>query len=379
MKVMYIASMFHTNQVPIIKGWMEAGDTPIFVCHTKGVTENHTYIEPIVLGFSIIFKLLNLLHKKYMNIRDPYTSFPEAFEGKFGFPSAVRFYNLLKNKRPDIVIIRDRSIYSILCYLVCRAMKIKTILYNQTPYWNIEKPKKDLIHKLIYKMTPEYRITPVFGIENQGEVDKKSFYVPFVINPKEAPTEKVYFKEDRINILCVGKYEERKNQIMLLEILHEFLPKYKFHLTLVGESSTLHHKHYYNQVMEYIEKHGMSQIVSCYKNCKPSDMDQYYREADLFVLPSTKEFASFSQIEAMSFSVPSIVSDSNGTACYIKPGITGELFKDNDKNSLEETIEKLLSDRALIIDMGKMAYEGIKIEYGFKQYKESITKIFARL
>ena len=371
--------MFHTNQVPIIKGWINEGDTPIFVCHTKGVTENHTYIEPVVLGFSIIFKFMNAIHKKYLSIKDPFTSFPEAFEGRFGFPSVTKFYRLLKKTTPDIVIIRDRSVYSIFCYLTCKVMHIKSILYNQTPYWNQESPKKDFFHKIIYKLTPKIRMTPVLGNKGHGSVSEDSFFVPFVVDARVSPEEKIYFKNNRINILCVGKYEERKNQMMLLEILSELMSKYSFHLTIVGESSTLHHKNYYDKVIRFIEEHDMTKMVTCYRNCDPTQMDIFYKESDLFVLPSTKEFASFSQIEAMSFSVASIVSETNGTACYVTPGYNGIHFKDNDKASLARTIETLLSDRELLVKMGKNSFDKIREEYSFDKYKTSILNILSEI
>lgn len=375
MKVIYIASMYHTNQVPIIRGWIKEGDSPLFICHTKGITENHADVAPLVLGFSSVFKVANWIHKRYLSVFDPYTSFPEAFEGKFGFPSFTKFKKILKDFSPDLVIIRDRSIYSILCYLACRICKKKAILYNQTPYWNTESRKNDLFHMLVYKLTPQIRMTPVLGNPKVGTVDGNSYYIPFVIDTKLSFAKREYFKNARVNILCVGKYEERKNQLMLLNIIKKLSEKYSVYLTLVGEVSTLHHKTYFDKVASFINENEMQNIVKCYKNCEPSEMDSFYSDADLFVLPSTKEFASFSQMEAMAFSIPAIVSNLNGTACYILPGETGELFLDNNEQSLMEKIEFFLMNQDKIPEMGKRGYEQIRDEYSFARYKQSIVSL----
>ena len=375
MKIIYIASMFHTNQVPIMKGWITEGDIPLFICHTRGKTENHTYTKPLVLGFSPLFRMANWIHKRYLAIFNPYTSFPEAFEGKYGFPSFLKFIIILKKFSPDLVIIRDRSVYSIFCYLACKICNKKSILYNQTPYWNTENKKNDLFHRMVYKLTPQIRMTPVLGRPNEGKVDPDTYYIPFVIDTKVSYTEREYFKDNRINILCVGKYEERKNQLMLLELIQKLSNSHKIHLTLVGEVSTLHHETYYEEVMSFIEENKMKSIVTCYKNCNPSDMDLFYQEADLFILPSTKEFASFSQIEAMAFSIPVIVSDLNGTACYVTAGETGELFDDNNKQSLLEKMEMFLERAEVIPEMGKKAHEKIKNEYNFAGYKSAVRSV----
>ena len=36
-------------------------------------------------------------------------------------------------------------------------------------------------------------------------------YVPFVMEPQTAPERKEWFKGRAVNVLCIGKFEERKN------------------------------------------------------------------------------------------------------------------------------------------------------------------------
>lgn len=375
MNILYVAPMFHTNQVPIMKGWLEQGHKALFVCHYKGTTENHSYCTPYVLGYSSFFKNINRLYSFLTRRTNRFSSHPEAFRDKAGFPSAAKVKKLLKDFQPDIVILRERSLYSIHFYRICRRYRVPAILYNQTPLWDPEPFKSDLAHKIVRSLTPPVRMTPVFGTENIGWLDSNAYYVPFAIEPHLAPENKCYFADNQTHLLCVGKFEERKNQLMLLELFTELCQDFSLHLTLVGEASTAHHKRYLQKITQFIQDHNLQGRVSIHANCSPESMAHFYQTADLFVLPSTGEFASVSQLEAMSYSLPVIVSDTNGTSCYVENAKTGYLFKDQNKSSLREALFSVLSDDKVIPRMGNAGYQAVINKYSFENYKESILQL----
>lgn len=377
MRIMYIAPMFHTNQVPIIKGWVENGDYVTFINHYKGKTENHTYCTPIVLGYSSFFQFVYNLYLKMTAKKNSTSSRPEAFQDRFGYPSANALKNLLKEHKPELVILRERSIYSIRAYQICKRAGIPCILYNQTPLWDTEAPRDDLAHKLVRALTPSVRMTPVYGDEQTGHNDGHSYFVPFVIEPNQSPSEHVYFSEDKIRILCVGKYEPRKNQFMLLHILNELKDSYPMHLTFVGEMSTECHRQEFQKITQYIAEHHLEKYVSLHTNCKPTDMPAFYQNADLFILPSTGEFASISQLEAMSYSLPVIVSAANGTACYVSHDENGYLFEDNNESELMDMMLKLLPHRQKILDFGAASYQLVSTKYSFAEYRNHIEQLLA--
>lgn len=377
MKIVYIAPMFHTNQVPIVKGWVKYGHQVFFICQYQGKTENHQYCTPYVLGYSGLFKAVNTLHSFWHKKEAAFCAYPEAFRDKCGFPPIIKLFRYLKKQKPDIVILRERSLYSIFAYFVCRLQRLPCILYNQTPLWDKELPRNDLAHRLVKKLTPAIRMTPVLGNPDTGYFDDTAVYIPFVIEPQLAPEQKSHFKNEKINLLCVGKFEERKQHLMLLEILCDLLPHYPLHLTLVGECSTTYHKNYYIKVQDFIARHHLESHVTCYTNCKPEDMAAFYRSTDLFVLPSTGEFASISQLEAMSYSLPVIVSDTNGTACYIENGKNGYLFKDNHIKDLKTKIIDIIADKDKLIQMGNHSYHLVCKKYSFVNYQKQIEKLAA--
>lgn len=377
MKIIYIAPMFHTNQVPIVKGWLEHGHDVEFICHYRGKTENHNYCTPFVLGYSRIFKCMQAIYMWFCHASHKLSSYPEAFQDRLGFPSMRKLAKHLQRVSPDVVILRERSLYSICAYFVCRMLKLNCVLYNQTPLWDYEPPRNDLPHRIVKSLTPSIRMTPVFGNPDTGYLDTNTFYVPFVIDPHLEPSRKIWFSDGIIHLLCVGKYEERKHQLMLLQILNNLLLQYPLHLTLVGEMSTEYHQNYFQKIQAYISEYHLEGKVTCYTNCNPADMENFYRAADLFLLPSTGEFASISQLEAMSYSLPVVVSDTNGSACYIEDQKNGFLFRDNDAQDLEKKLEKLLSNTQAITEMGAYSYQLVTQKYSFRNYQENIEKLIA--
>ncbi len=375
MNIVYIAPMFHTNQVPIVKGWVEHRDQVCFICQYRGKTENHDYCTPIVLGYSRLFLLINAVYKKICGRKKRLSAYPEAFQDKCGFPPIFKLAKILKKQKPDLVVLRERSVYCIFACMVCRIHRIKCILYNQTPLWDDKPPRNDLAHRIVKRLTPSTRMTPVLGDSATGYLDPDAVYVPFVIEPHLAPAQKKFYADGTIRLLCVGKFEERKHHLMLLEILTHLLPEYPISLTLVGEASTPHHESYLKKVREYINVHQLEAQVHIYTNCKPDQMADFYRNADLFVLPSTGEFASVSQLEAMSYSLPVIVSDTNGTACYVENGENGYLFRDKDIADLEAKITDMLRDLDRLKQMGARSYELVQAKYVFSNYMDKLKQL----
>ena len=374
MKIVYVAPMFHTNQVPIVKGWLEHGHQAAFICQYKGRTENHQYCTPYVLGYSGLFRLILSCHSFFHRKSRKNLAYPEAFKDKCGFPPMGRLYRYLKKQKPDLVVLRERSMYSIFTYFICRILKINCILYNQTPLWDNEPPRNDFAHRVVKALTPSIRMTPVFGRPATGYLDKNAVYIPFVITPSQSPEYKNYFLNGQIHLLCVGKFEERKNHLMLLQILNELLPAYPLHLTLVGEVSTPYHENYFKKLQTYISTRHLESFVTCHTNCNPESMAEFYRAADLFVLPSTGEFASVSQLEAMSYSLPVIVSNTNGTSCYVEEGRNGYLFADNDAADLKEKIVSIITDKNNIPQMGACSYHLVVEKYAFTNYQKEISR-----
>jgi len=375
MKVLYIAARYHTNQIPIMAGWKEQGDSVMFISQYAGGTEDYSVLKPVILGYSILFLPFLAVYRFYCKILKKDITGNYNFQAKFGIIPIFKFIKIIKKYRPEVTILRDRSTYNIGAYFICTYFQCKCILYNQTPLY-VTDIKKGFFHRAFCKFMPEKRITPVLGEDIKGSHrDKNAYYVPFVITPKKNEIEKKHFINDNINIICVGKFEERKHHIMLLDVLNSLRNQEKLHLTLIGECKTSKQEEYLSKVKSHIEDLHLRDMVTVKQNISLEDIFQEYNQSDLFVLPSTGEFASISQLEAMSCSLPVICSNTNGTSCYIEEALNGYIFQDNKRESLEEKVKLAISDRNLLVKMGNKSYQLVQDKYCFQLYKKEIQKI----
>lgn len=373
MKVLYMSHRYHTNQNAIMKGWKEHGDEVCFLSQYAGKIEDYTYVKPMVVGYSPFFMPF---YKLYVNVLA--RNHPEAMDIrlKIGIPPIFKLRKIIREFHPDLVIMRERSIYTICMTAICRFYKYPAILYVMNPVW--EKPKKDLAHRIVWKLVPKYRLTPslVVGLDYRGkEKDECAFFAPYLMEPQLSPEEKRYMEDGRIRILEIGKYEERKNHKMMVRAFEKLAGKYPVDLTIVGEVSNDFHRKYYAELKAYIDSHGLGNIVTLKSNLKKADMMEEYKHADLFVLPSTGEPGSVTNLEGMAFSIPVICGEDNGTACYIEQGKTGYVSRDNDEADLVEKIESIIRDADVLKEMGRNAYYHVKEHFQFDSYYESVMKI----
>lgn len=375
MNIMYVAPAYHPNQTPIVKGWVEGGDRVRFIIQYHMSIEDKKYTQAVDLGYSRLFRLAEKIYGLVgRGITDAY---PQYFSDKCGFPTKRKLKEQFDEFRPDFVIVRERNFYSMMVNSFCKKRRIPCLLYNQTPLYDSEPPRNDLAHRIVKKLTPQIRYTPVYGDVNKGYLDENAHYIPFIMEPQMAPEERYGNEEDyskkTLNILSVGKFEERKNHLMLVDVFLELVKSYNIRLTLVGNTYSNYHEEYLKRLKQYIDEKHLNDKVDIHVNIPKEGMDEFYRDADLFVIPSTAEFASVAQLEAMAYAMPVIASDTNGTSCYIKGN--GKIFKDMDSEDLKLKIEEIISYRAGMIEMGKKSYELIIKEHSFSEYRRSILEL----
>ncbi len=375
MRVMYIMPRYHTNLVPTMKGWISAQHEVTVVTYTKGRIEDYSLVEPVVAGYSTAFRLFLSLYTNVIKRKDPNA---KDISLKVGFPSIGKISRIIKRYKPEIVILREFNVYSIICTQVCKRYKIPTITYNQSPLWGEKGSiKNDLPHRIVYGLSPKVRITPVnqLGYDLEGkEANPRAVFAPFVMDLGQSPDEKQFFAGDRINILEIGKYEKRKNHMMMVDVFSKLADKYDASLTIVGEKSNQFHQDYFDKLEKYIAEKGLDDKICLKYNLSRQDVDAQYKKTDVFVLASTGEPAAISPIEAMSYSIPSICSTGNGTADYIVDGSTGYVFKDKDEDDLYNKLDELLSDRQKLVKMGTAAYERVRDYCSFEKYYDAVNK-----
>lgn len=379
MRVLYIAPRFHTNQADLIRGWMERGDEVRMLVRYVGKSEDHSMLTPDLCEYS---RVSIALSKGYRMLRSNDEN-SDSFLLRFGIPSAGKIREYLKSVAPDLVILREKSLYSLVCYRECRKQSISALTYNQSPLYHSaeDKSREDPLHRYVDRHMPTMRITPV-RYKNWEEREKctrkeaNDWFVPFIVAPHCAPKDRDYCCGNMIRILEVGKFERRKNHLLMVRAFQKvYQQNPRVRLIIAGEVSNSFHEAYYKEVMQYIHEQGLDSVIQVKCNVPYEKMGEVYRESDVYVLSSSGEPAAYSILEAMSYGIPAISSSENGTADYTLPGKTGEIFLSGDEADLAEKLAWITDNPDRLIQLGQNAYRHIRREYSFSDYLKGLKEI----
>jgi glycosyltransferase involved in cell wall biosynthesis len=166
--------------------------------------------------------------------------------------------------------------------------------------------------------------------------------------------------DPRPNILFVGRLQARKRVDSLLRACAEL--KQDIRLVIVGDGpqraavETLAKEIYPGA--EFIgSKHG-------------AELRPYFTEADLFVLPGTGGLAVQ---EAMSYGLPVIVAQGDGTQDDLVRERNGWQIPPDDYDALVSTMKDALSDVARLRRMGKESYRIVREEINIEKMVETFV------
>jgi glycosyltransferase involved in cell wall biosynthesis len=159
-----------------------------------------------------------------------------------------------------------------------------------------------------------------------------------------------------ISLLFVGRVVPIKGVYELVSALSEIKNSLSLHLTIVGSLSAAHHDGYELRIRELIQKQDLSRFVTFSGNVSDRKvLENYYLNADIFVLPSLTEGTPKAMLEAMAYGLPIIASRVGGIPEIIRDGVEGVLVTPQDQEGLVNALKHLAQDRQLLTAMGQAA------------------------
>jgi glycosyltransferase involved in cell wall biosynthesis len=105
--------------------------------------------------------------------------------------------------------------------------------------------------------------------------------------------------------------------------------------------------------------------VHVYNDMDPNDerLRALYREADVFVLPTTADLSSWVALEAMASGCATIVTPVGGIVDIVEDGVSGLFVGPGDAAALTLAIATLVGDRTMRIAMGKRGRQIIERDF----------------
>lgn len=375
MRFLYVAPRFHPNQYPIIQGLKQKGNEVCFAVRHVGVTEHHGDIKVNVFSHSFFS---NLRYKFFLKKGENYAESKMIF---WFSPKRREVISLIKEYKPDVIILRERNLFSLKFYNVAKRLKVEKIfLYNQSPIYETIQ-KESVLKKIWKRFFPKTRITvcrykeyPIKG--KKYYKDENAFFLPFV--PRINEKEKKCLPHDPIRILDMGKYREYKNHFLLAKAIKQVVEDgYKnIHVRIVGQASNEEEKQYKATLEDYVKENNLQDFISIEGSVPYDQVNQLLLDNDIFILTSSRELANVSILDSMSLGLATIATNKNGTSDYIIDGETGLIFESNNVESLVEKIEFYLNAPKNIELHGKNAKKHMELHFSFKNYyKEFIGVI----
>jgi glycosyltransferase involved in cell wall biosynthesis len=173
-------------------------------------------------------------------------------------------------------------------------------------------------------------------------------------------------------ILTVGRLSHEKNFEMLINAFNKIKDENIF-LIIVGDGTERRY------LKEYVKKLNLTKKV-IFTGVR-TDIERFYRIADLFVLPSKYEGFGLVYLEAMSSGVPCIGLKSDfpnvivASEEIIDDGNTGFLADPYSIEDLAEKISKIIYDKKLRSKFGEKSRKVCEENYSWENTVNSLLKI----
>jgi phosphatidylinositol alpha-1,6-mannosyltransferase len=178
---------------------------------------------------------------------------------------------------------------------------------------------------------------------------------------------------DGLHIICVGRLIERKGQRHLIQAVKQLVDRgVDLTLELVGTGDS---EHTYRMQVYHL---GLSDIVQFAGYVPREEIPEFYRRANIFVLPSINEGMSVATLEAMASGLPVVVSDTPGTTELVENGINGFIYTWGDVEKLVSIINYLSSHKNKAQSMGKASHDKA-MKYSWKYIANRYIRLFQEI
>lgn len=368
MRILFIAPRFHTNQKHLIHELISNGNVVDFFVIGKGISESYDELNPKEIPLSKLNGIVNSINNDFSDY---------AIKA---IPKIFPFLRMINDFKPDVIILRGASspLYSKIVIGFSILKRIKIVFYTQGPKYVKSVSMARKIHDWFFVNILGYRwFTPVLhkGPHSNSNIELSYIdFIPFFMPPHRENVMKKETDLNHVNFLCVGKFEPRKNLSLLLEVVRDLNRKYSnFELTIIGSTGTPEREKYYKVLQNFVDS-------NCLENVRiipnvPYDLMRYhYENTDVMILPSVKEPASVSQIEAMSFGCAVVCSEDNGTAHYVENYRNG-IVCIADFHNLRKSLKFYLDSPHKIIEHGHHSLEIIRQKFSMEKSYHNLFKI----
>lgn len=304
--------------------------------------------------------------------------------GHFRLGKSVEFAKLLhrirkaiKQLKPDLVYVtpnaKGGAFYKDFVVVeMIKSMGCKVIVHyhNKGVATRQDRWLDDKLYKRFFKGLKVILLAEALYPDVQKYVKREEVYIcpngiPDTTGGKEPTAE----RHNKIpHLLFLSNLLVSKGVIVLLDALKILKDRdYSFVCDFVGGETAEIDAARFN---EEVEKRGLNRLV-IYDGKKFGDeKEQYFKQADVFVFPSTNEAFPLVNIEAMEHKLPIVTTKVGGIPDEILDGHNGFISEIKNPISLADCISELLDNKQLRIAMGEDGYQKFKEHFTLKAFED---------
>ena len=170
-----------------------------------------------------------------------------------------------------------------------------------------------------------------------------------------APATAVRFHKKELRLLYVGRLQRAKGLEELIEALAKVADEtHRFELDVVGGDA--HGGKYMRRLQEKVSYLGLGDVVRFHGHVAFGQaIMNFYRNSDVFVLPSFSEGRPKVIYEAMITGMSIIATKTGGIPEVIENGVNGLLVEPGDVDGLAALLKRACEDRDMIQRLSEMA------------------------
>jgi glycosyltransferase involved in cell wall biosynthesis len=179
-----------------------------------------------------------------------------------------------------------------------------------------------------------------------------------------------------IQLLFVGRLDERKGLKYLLEALPLVLAQRKVNLRIVGKGILE------EELRSQSHQLGLDNFISFLGFVSKEDLATEYANCDIFVLPAIVDSKGDTEglgvvlIEALAHAKPVIATNVGGIPDVIIAGKTGQLVQEKDVPALAQAILRVSANPEIFTEMAQKGLEDIRSRFSWERIVPAWEQIF---
>lgn len=255
-----------------------------------------------------------------------------------------RFFALrkhIKNFKPDTVISYSVSPSMIICLFKLFGARFNLIVSerNTTQQLNIREKLRFFLYRWSDRIVPNSQSQADFINKHFPNLSNKvNVITNFVDTDKFSPSDVTLPEHKQSKMVCVGRLMPQKNIPRFIEAINKVVNDgYKIHVDWFGQDLE---DAYSEECHAAIGKNHLESVFVFHE--PSSSIQDEYRRADVFCLPSLYEGFPNVLCEAMSCGKPVLCSRVCDNPNIVKEGENGLLFNPHDSVDMAKVIEQYL-------------------------------------